>query len=367
MRIGLDYRTVAASPHSGISRQILAMERVLSAQSDIDLLRFAVAPLGDPLRQTVQCPTWGCPAQAMHRPHQRLRFELGYLPRALRDLHIDLHISNFNMGVPLPPKPRGVRYALLLHDLFQITLDNYHANRFKASVYRVSDRLSIQYAVHAADRIWTPSQYTADEAKRLFPRHADKLRVLPNLVDGFTVAPTDPRCLNLPKRYWLVVGTRELRKNVPWFVDAWHQARNLHPDVPDLLLVGDTEHLPEQQRHLPGLHARKNLDDAQLHAAYLAAERLWQPSYAEGFGLPVVEAMGLGIPVAVANGSSLDEVAPPETPRFSPNDTSALVKLMSSLAKPTPHDSAALRDWAARFDAQNYSRRLTELIKELQL
>lgn len=366
MRIGLDYRTVAASPRSGISRQVLAMERTLRAMPDVDLLRFGVAPQGDPLRQTVQCPPWGCPSPAMHRPHMRLRFELGYLPRALRELKVGLYIANFNMGLPLPPKPRGARYALLLHDLFQITLDNYHANRLKASVYRVSDRLSIHYAVQAADRIWTPSQYTADEAARLFPRHASKLRVLPNLVDGFAGSPADPQSLDLPARYWLLVGTREVRKNVAWFVDAWSQARARFADVPELLLVGSLEHLPVHQRNLPGLHARGDLNDAQLQAVYLAAERLWQPSYAEGFGLPVVEALQLGIPVAVATGSSLDEVAPPHAPRFSPNDTAGLIELMARLASPTAPESASLRNWAARFDAQSYSRRLTDLIEELQ-
>ncbi|WP_049315302.1 glycosyltransferase, partial [Pseudomonas aeruginosa] len=91
----------------------------------------------------------------------------------------------------------------------------------------------------------------------------------------------------LPPRYWLLVGTRELRKNVPWFVSAWARARAQAPGVPPLVLVGSLDHLPEEQRGLPGLHALGGLDDAELHALYRQAERLWQPSYAEGFGLPV--------------------------------------------------------------------------------
>ena len=78
--------------------------------------------------------------------------------------------------------------------------------------------------------------------------------------------------------------------------------------MPPLVLVGSLDHLPEEQRGLPGLHALGGLDDAELHALYRQAERLWQPSYAEGFGLPVVEALSVGTPVAVASGTSLDEV-----------------------------------------------------------
>ncbi|MFP9003539.1 glycosyltransferase family 4 protein, partial [Pseudomonas aeruginosa] len=284
MRIGLDYRTVGSSPHSGISRQVYAMEQALESLPGTQVTRFTVAPLDDPLRQRAVCPPWGCPRTAMHQPHQRLRFEAGFLPRALREQDIDLYISTFNMGLPLPPRPPGVRYALLIHDLFQITLKNYHANRLKALVYRISDYLSIAYALRVADRVWTPSQYSADEAVRLFPGVAGKVRVLPNQVDGFAGEPADLSARGLPPRYWLLVGTRELRKNVPWFVSAWARARAQAPGVPPLVLVGSLDHLPEEQRGLPGLHALGGLDDAELHALYRQAERLWQPSYAEGFG-----------------------------------------------------------------------------------
>ena len=185
---------------------------------------------GDPLHRGPSrrpaAPAGGLPAVGLpaHRdapaapaPALRSRF----LPRALREQDIDLYISTFNMGLPLPPRPPGVRYALLIHDLFQITLKNYHANRLKALVYRVSDYLSIAYALRVADRVWTPSQYSADEAVRLFPGVAGKVRVLPNQVDGFVGEPADLSARGLPPRYWLLVGTRELRKNVPWFVSAW--------------------------------------------------------------------------------------------------------------------------------------------------
>lgn len=366
MRIGLDYRYAAASPNSGIGRQVLAMERALRDLPQVELQRYAITPSNDPLRESVNCPPWGCTRTAMHRPHLRLRFEMGYLPRVLRTQRTDVYIANFNMGLPLPPRPPGIRYALLLHDLFQITLNNYHANRLKASVYRASDRLSIHYAIQAADRVWTPSDYTAREAARLFPRHADKLRVLPNLVEPFMGEMLPTTALQLPKRYWLVVGTRELRKNMPWFVDAWQQARMRFPAVPELVLVGSLEHLPEAQRQLPGLQDHGNLDDALLHTLYRHAERLWQPSYAEGFGLPVVEALSAGTPVAVATGSSLDEVAPPDAPRFSPVDSAALIELMGRLASTSTTDAAALRDWADKFGMNHYRGRLAALLEDLR-
>ncbi len=366
MRIGLDYRTVGTSPQSGISRQVYALESALYTLPGIELERFTVAPLGDETRLQAHCPAWGCAKTAMHQPHHRLRFEAGFL-RALREQHIDLYISTFNMGLPLPPKPKGLRTVVLLHDLFQITLNNYHANRLKALIYKTSDRLSIAYAVHSADRVWTPSQYSADETARLFPKAAGKIRVLPNQVDGFAELAADLSKRQLPECYWLLVGTRELRKNVPFLVDAWQQARRQSSSVPELVLVGSLDHLPEAQRSLPGIRALSGVSDAELHALYRQASRLWQPSYAEGFGLPVIEALSVGTPVAVASGTSLDEITPPSAPRFSPTDGPALVQLMLGLgAQPDEETAEQRRLWAQRFNHHAYRQRLAELIEELQ-
>lgn len=366
MRVGLDYRTVGTSPQSGISRQVYAMEDALAAMPGIELERFTVAPLGDELRLRAHCPEWGCAKTAMHQPQHRLRFEAGFLPKALRDERIDLYISTFNMGLPLPPKPKGLRTALLLHDLFQITLNNYHANRLKALVYKATDRLSIAWSVHSADRVWTPSQYSADETARLFPKARDKIRVLPNQVDSFVGAAADLSARQLPERYWLLVGTRELRKNVPFFVEAWQQARQQSPAVPELVLVGSLDHLPEAQRGYAGIRAVSGVSDAELQALYRQALRLWQPSYAEGFGLPVIEALSVGTPVAVASGTSLDEITPPSAPRFSPTDSAGLVNLMLQLGdRPAEQSPEQLRSWSERFNHQAYRRRLAELIEEL--
>jgi glycosyltransferase involved in cell wall biosynthesis len=367
MRIGLDYRTVGTSPQSGISRQVYALENALRGLPEVELERFSVAPLGDETRLQAHCPSWGCAKTAMHQPQNRLRFEAGFLPRALRQQHIDLYLSTFNMGLPLAPKPKGLRTVVLLHDLFQITLDNYHANRLKALIYKTSDRLSIAWAVRSADRVWTPSQYSADETARLFPAARDKIRVLPNQVDGFVAPAADLTARQLPKGYWLLVGTRELRKNVPFLVDAWQQARRQSPAVPELVLVGSLDHLPEAQRTLPGIRALSGVSDAELHALYRQASRLWQPSYAEGFGLPVIEALSVGTPVAVASGTSLDEITPPEAPRFSPTDGAALVQMMLDLAqRPAEDTPEQRRQWAERYSPQAYRRRLAELIEELK-
>ena len=366
MRICMDYRPAAGYGNSGIGRQALALEAALRAHPEVQLQLFGVAPEDHPLRRRVHCPRWGSPLQGVHRLPSRLRFEGGFLPGALREAGIDIHICNFNMGLPMGAKPPGMRYVLQLHDLFQLTHTNHHGSRLKAKVYRTSDKLSIGHSIKVADRIWTPSQYTADEVVKLFPEAKGKVRVLPNLVSGFVGEPADITDLNLPPRYWLAVGTREPRKNIPWLVSAWHAARQRSEHVPELVLVGAREHLPQPLQQLPGLHFLSDLTDAQLHAVYQQAERLWQPSFAEGFGLPVIEALSVGTSVAVASGSALDEITPPDSPRFSPTDSYALSELMLTLATQGPQAPEQMKAWATRYADDAYRQRFNELLEELR-
>ncbi len=366
MRIGLDYRPATAAPSSGIGRQVLALEAALRGFRMDVLSLYTAAPAGHAHRVLARCPERPEPAHGLHRPQARWRFEAGFLPKAVRQDDLDVYIATANSGLPIGRMPAKLRQVLLLHDVFQLTLHNHHRSPLRALAYRAIDRLAIGHAVAAASAIWTPSQFTANETARLFPRHAAKLRVLPN-----AVIPPDPADAELPEglpaRYWLLVGAREPRKNIPFFLEAWRQARGRWAGIPPAVLVGAIDELPPIQRQLPDLHVLGGLSDASLAALYAQAERLWQPAYAEGFGLPVVEALALGTPVAVARGSALDEVAPPDAPRFDPHDEAALIELMLQLAgQPAESNPAARRRYAARYAPAAYAERLRALLDELR-
>lgn len=365
MRVGIDYRPATVAPQSGIGRQVRALERALLAREQTELLRFTEAPLQHVQRQTALCPPWAGLLDGLQRPHVRMRFEARFLPKALREQQVDVYIATANMGLPIGRKPAGAHYVLLLHDLFQLTERNFHRSRVKALAYRLIDGVSIAWSVWMADQIWCPSQFSANEAARLFPFATRKLRVLPNLVEGFFGEPAG--CPGtLPQRFWLAVGTREPRKNMAFFVESWRQAREQSKQVPELVLIGHADDLPAPLRQLSGLYWLSGVADAELHGLYARAECLWQPSFAEGFGLPVVEALSLGTPVALARGSALDEVAPESSSRFAADQPSELLVCMLRLAhQPEQRDRLELQQWAARFDFSAYRARLEQLLQEL--
>jgi len=366
MRIGLDYRAAAGYPTSGIGRQNAALEAAFRAHPDVQLQLFGVAPYDHPVRRLIHAPRWATPLDSVHRLPDRLRFEGIFLPRALRAAGIQVYVANINMGLPLGRKPADMRYVLQLHDLFQITQQNNHGSRIKARIYRLTDYLSIAHSLRVADQVWVPSQYTAGEVVRLFPKVRDKLRIVPLMVDGFKGEPADISRLQLPARYWLCVGTREPRKNIKWFVDAWQTARMQFVDTPDLVLVGGADPLTEAQRQLQGLHVLSGLNDSELQAVYAHADRLWQPSWGEGFGLPVIEALSVGTRVAVATGSSLDEISPPDSPHFSPTDSASLIHLMGALSNAPAEDPLVAKAWAARYNLDAFCKYVQARLEELR-
>lgn len=355
MRIGLDYRAATVAPKSGIGRQVQALEQALLARPGDELVRFSEAPLAHAQRQTASCPPWGSPLDGLHRPKVRLKFESRFLPRSLRKEAVDLYIATVNMGLPLGRKPSGMRYVLVLHDLFQITQDNFHTSSIKKGLYRILDRLSIAWSIQQADRIWCPSEFTRQEAARLFPACRDKVRVLPNQVDGFDAVPEAALRAEIPEQFWLVVGTREPRKNIAFLLRCWYELKQSGTQLHDLVLMGCPADVPAELASLPGIHWLSAVADAELHALYRKASCLLQPSCAEGFGLPVVEACSTGTPVAVAKGSALDEVAPPGALRFDPCNADALKQCLQQLVtEPSPLSRDDLVRWAEQYRPDAY-------------
>lgn len=362
MHIGIDYRPVSVAPFSGIGRQVKGLEAALKARENTHVSLFAVVPHNHPLRTSVTCPDWNTPLAGLQQPHKRLRFEAGFLPGALVDNNVDVYIATFNMGLPIGRKSKKTRLVLLLHDLFQLTEDNHHKSKLKASIYRVLDYLSIAWSVRVADQILCPSKFTAEQVKNKFPSARKKIRVLPNLVSEFT-AELEP-IEQLPQSYWLVVGTREPRKNIPLFIQVWLKLK-AQISLPDLVLVGSSVDFPEYS-NIAGIHWLSGITEGQLHTVYRNAATLWQPSYAEGFGLPVVEALSVGTPVVVAFGSSLDEITPASSPRFDPYSAEDLERCMRNIAShPLLKNKIEYKDWAEQFNYAAYQKNVHQLISEL--
>ncbi|NIV04373.1 MAG: glycosyltransferase, partial [Calditrichae bacterium] len=123
-------------------------------------------------------------------------------------------------------------------------------------------------------------------------------------------------CHNIKKPFLLYVGNSYPHKNLEALVRAFQRVLDVKPDC-QLVLVGQrnyfSERLEEETRGL-GLRVPKEInftgyiDDRDLAKLYRSASLYVFPSLSEGFGLPPLEAMSFGLPVASSNASCLPEI-----------------------------------------------------------
>jgi glycosyltransferase involved in cell wall biosynthesis len=165
----------------------------------------------------------------------------------------------------------------------------------------------------AARRVIAVSEFTKRELIELLQVPEDKIRVVPNGVDG-TFTPDGPA---EGGEYVLAVGTLEPRKNLPRLVEAMRRS-----DV-ELRVVG--------ARGWGGVEVGGNgvrwlgeVSDSELARLYRGARCVAYPSLYEGFGIPVLEAMACGVPVVTSRGTAMEEIADGAAVLVDPNDPAEL-------------------------------------------
>jgi glycosyltransferase involved in cell wall biosynthesis len=208
---------------------------------------------------------------------------------------------------PLIVPARKAAAVVTIHDLDFLT----HPERARAEIKRDYPVLVRDHA-HRASRIVTVSEFTASEIVARLNVSREKIVVCSPAAPPWAPLDARPRdgCV-------LFFGTLEPRKNVGGLLDAYEAlvARRRQPSVPPLVLAGKVtdEARPWLERierpPLKGLVQHIGyVDPDRRRELYASARVLVQPSFDEGFGMPVLEAMSLGVPVVAANRGALPEV-----------------------------------------------------------
>jgi glycosyltransferase involved in cell wall biosynthesis len=246
-------------------------------------------------------------------------------PRARRWLRAADVVHGTNFVAP----PTGLPTVVTVHDCSLVTrpdLVNAVVRRFVPVLRR---------SIAAGAWVHTPSAYVADQVRELFG--TERVRA----IHHGPPAPPVPLGPPLPgvdgRPYILAVATREPRKNLPRLVDAFGL---LHAEQPDVALVLLGAPGPDQPQvdaaiaRLPRAAAEAVLltdwvPDDQRTTALAAATVLAYPSIDEGFGLPLLEAMQVGVPVVAAAAGAIPEVAGDAALLVPPEDTEALATALA--------------------------------------
>lgn len=236
---------------------------------------------------------------------------------------------------------RTAAQIVTVHDLDFLA----HPERTFAEMRRDYGQLVQQHTLRA-DHVIVNSAYTGGEVHQRLGVPRSRITVCRPGGPDWTARPGPPA-----DGYLLFVGTLEPRKNVGGLLEAYSRLLHRLPDAPRLVLAG--RHSPLARPWLealtkPPLAGKAThlgyIEDSEREALYKGATMLVLPSFNEGFGLPVLEAMTVGTPVIAANRGALPEVLGDAGLLIDPDDPDSLAAAMERMLT----DSALARLCSAR-------------------
>ena len=283
------------------------------------------------------------PAAVSHRP-ARLAWEQTGLPLVASQWEADLvHSPHYTM-----PLRAGRPVVVTLHDASWFTTPDVHSS-VRATFFRSATRTALRRAAQCI----VPSAATRDELVDVLEADPENLAVVPHGVDTSVFhVPTDAECARVRTRlavaerpYIAFLGLVEPRRNVPALVRGWARAfADPGEPAPDLVLAGGSgwdDDVDVAVAEVPAhLHVRRPgfLRTSDLAGFLGGALLVAYPSLAEGFGLPVLEAMACGAPVLTTPRGALQELGG-EAVEYAQPDAEALAVALRRLV-----DDAARRE-----------------------
>jgi glycosyltransferase involved in cell wall biosynthesis len=253
------------------------------------------------------------------------------LARELRSLKPDL--VHFTM----PQQPllyRGLSITTI-HDLTSIIYRNPATSRAVSLGKRSLYKWLIRHVSNKADRVITVSEYSKDAVRRLTGQAGGKFLVTYEAAD---LIPEGPEAFDAleGQRFIMYVGRAMPFKNLDRLVDAYGVLKERHEDL-HLVLAGkrhpnhDKLIKTVQDRHLDGVHFTGFVSEGQLRWLYHHCSAYVFPSLSEGFGLPGLEAMAHGSPVASSSATSLPEIYGDAARYFDPLDLGSMIGAIDDL------------------------------------
>jgi glycosyltransferase involved in cell wall biosynthesis len=245
---------------------------------------------------------------------------------------------------PLLVPASGAAQVVTVHDLDFLR----HPDQMTAEIRRDYPALARSHAARA-DGVIVSSHYAAAEVTRELRIDPSRVHVCPpgrpSWADTVRRQRSESR---LPGRHILFMGTLSVRKNVGTLLEAYGRLRSIVPDAPPLILAGHRTTASarwEARAEQPPLRGHVTItgyvDGARKIELYADATMLVLPSYEEGFGLPVLEAMACGVPVVVSSRGSLPEVAGAAATPVDPDDVDGFAEAMRAVLQQDPADASA--------------------------
>lgn len=312
MKVMLDGAPLT-EPTGGITRYVSELSRALGGAFPEDEYWL----VSD---QVFRLPA-GCPGNVRQgrRPSGLLRRRWWSLGTAIESRRLGAELFHgTDFAAPYLPVVPSV---LTLHDLSPWKQTGWHH-----TAGRVRRRTPYLLRLGLATMVITPSESIRREAIERFHLHPGRVTAVP-LAAAPNFRPVKAAPAQRP--YFLYLGTVEPRKNIPLLLEAWRQVRKTHPV--ELVVAGRRRPDGPLLAVEPGLRVLGEVPEEELPRLYSGAAAVLYPSFYEGFGLPVLEAMRCGAAVFASPDAAIREITGNAALHLDVGDVRAWVEAMTAV------------------------------------
>jgi len=244
--------------------------------------------------------------------------------------HASQHLRN--------PPSRKTRLTATIYDMTCWIMPEVHTPSNVAATRRYGERV-----LQRSTACIAISEQSKMDAVEILKLPAEKIDVIyPGVADEFfTAGCTETRATakkyGLEKPYFLYLGMIEPRKNIDRLIDAYRSLCTPVAKEYELVIAGPVGWCSEETKtrlHTPqaGVRYLGYVPEADLPGLTAGAAAFVYPSFYEGFGLPLVQAMACGVPAITSSSSSLREIAGEAAILIDPTNTEAIAAAMAQVA-----------------------------------
>jgi len=208
----------------------------------------------------------------------------------------------------------------------------------------VYHKWAIRFAKHAASKIITISEFSKSELIDVFKIKPEKIKVIYNGYDKEKYKLYEKQEIdeikskyNLKDPYLIFIGRLEEKKKTPFLIECFAEFKKQFPQY-KLVLIGRQGHGFEKVKDNIEKYSLKNevifpgwIQTNDLTRILAGAQAMVFPSLYEGFGIPVIEAMACGVPVACSKTTSLPEVCGQAAVLFDPKNKEQIIESMKKI------------------------------------
>ena len=372
--IGYDAKRIVRNATGlGSYSRTLVNDLAKAGADSLDLRLYAPDEGRDELRQQVETRSNvhfcypSSPLTTHHSPLTSLYTKYWRSQAIVDDLERDgVHLFHGLSGeLPSGLRRAGIPSVVTIHDLIFLRHPEYY-HWLDAKLYAWKFRQTIR----EADHIIAISECTKRDIMHFGHVPEEKISIIyQSFAPRFTTHHSP--LTTHPSPYILSVGTIEERKNTLLAVKALVYL----PENLSLVLVGRSTDYAKKVRKYADHHGfgrrvimHHDVTNDELPQLYAGAEAFVYPSRYEGFGIPIIEAIAMGLPVVAATGSCLEEAGGPHSLYVSPDDAEGLAAAVRRVLRGAPEREeriARSRDYIHRFEGQDVAQQVIDVYKTL--